>query len=236
MCVKKQLFFLTLFALCAGISVSCAQNFRGRFLMSFSFNTKENMPPLLWNVDGDKIAIEIQDTMKRRGVTRRILFSAKDSTWTMAMAFNNVKQATRMRTKNMEGKETPLNPKALKPVSGTYTSEHYAVTKLVYDSKECTDSISTISTIAFDLPCYYTMLCHCGLVNQSLRKGRWHTLKKSRGMIIYARSFDKKSGELYTVSISDIKHGDINPSLFSLEGFKISDIPEGQSCGPMVKQ
>ena len=99
--VKNNL--LVLFFLLLYQNTFAQQPFRGSFLMSFSFSTKENMPPLLWNVDGDKIAIEIQDTMKRKGVTRRILFNAADSTWLMCMEFNDVKQATRMRTKNMAG-------------------------------------------------------------------------------------------------------------------------------------
>ncbi len=64
--VKKIIF---VFAFINGCNTVLAQQiFRGSFLMSFSFSTKENMPPLLWNVDGDKIAIEIQDIKQQHRI------------------------------------------------------------------------------------------------------------------------------------------------------------------------
>lgn len=212
------------------------QIFRGSFLMSFSFSTKENMPPLLWNVDGDKIAIEIQDTMKRKGVTRRIVFNALDSTWTMCMEFNNVKQGTRMRTQKMAGKEVAIKPSHLKTINSKIKSGMYAAEKKVCQTKTSTDTLDVTQQFNFDVPKHYQLLCHCGLINISLRKGSWYHIKKNKGMIVTAKSFDKLNNNSYTVSITNIKPGDINPDLFNLKGFKISDIPEGQSCGPMVKE
>ena len=212
------------------------QVFRGSFLMSFAFSTKENMPPLLWNVEGEKIAIEIQDTMKQKGVTRRILFNAKDSTWTMCMEFNDVKQGTRMRTKKMAGKEVAFKPAQLKSLQTFEIIDIYTATSMVYKTPTVTDSLAVIQEYNFDLPKYYTMLSHCGLVNISLRKGNWYNNKKNKGMIVRAKSIDKKTNTHYTVTITKIKQGDINPALFSTKGYKITDIPEGQSCGPMTKE
>ena len=168
------MFFLLLYQ-----NIFAQQRFRGSFLMSFSFSTKENMPPLLWNVDGDKIAIEIQDTMKRKGVTRRILFNALDSTWLMCMEFNDVKQATRMRTKNMAGKEINYNKKYLKSLQTKITAGNYTAEKMVYTTKQSTDTLAITRQLNFDLPKYYTLLCHCGLINISLREGKWYHIKKN---------------------------------------------------------
>ena len=194
------------------------------------------MPPLLWNVDGDKIAIEIQDTMKRKGVTRRILFNALDSTWLMCMEFNDVKQATRMRTKNMAGKEINYNKKYLKSLQTKITAGNYTAEKMVYTTKQSTDTLAITRQLNFDLPKYYTLLCHCGLINISLREGKWYHIKKNTGMMLNVKSVDKKTNNSYTVSISKIIPDEINPALFSIKGFKIADIPEGQSCGPMTKE
>lgn len=231
---KKLFFVLVLVDVC-----NCAyaqQTFRGSFLMSFAFSTKENMPPLLWNVDGNKIAIEIQDTMKRKGVTRRILFNALDSTWTMCMEFNDVKQGTRMRTKNMVGKEVSFKPSQLKKLNTTSSSGSYVADKMVFETKAAIDTLAITQQVNFDLPKHYALLSHCGLINISLRKGNWYNIKKSKGMVTYVKSVDGKSNNSYTVSITNIKPGNINPALFSTKGFKISDIPEGQSCGPMTKE
>ncbi len=225
-----------LFFLCSVFIANAQQPFKGSFLTTFAFNTQENMPPLLWNVDGDKIAIEIQDTMKRKGVTRRILFNAADSTWLMCMEFNDVKQATRMRTKNMAGKEKKLNTKNLKTISRKNKIQNYYADKMAYQTKNGADTMLITEEHNFDFPKHYELLCHCGLVNISLRKGNWYGLKNKKGMVVYAKSTDKKTGNTYAVTVSEIKPGQVNPALFSTTGFKITDIPEGQSCGPMTKE
>src|SRR5258708_31762987 len=84
------------------INTSAQSSFRGSFLMSFISEEKNKInAPLLLNVDSGKMVMEIQDEMKKKGVSKRVLFDPVDSTWTMGIEFTNVKQATRIHAAAM---------------------------------------------------------------------------------------------------------------------------------------
>ena len=73
-------------------------------------------------------------------------------------------------------------------------------------------------------------------MSEFVRNGDWYKFNKINGMILEVTSKNKSTGESYTMSISEIKTGVINNTFFSINGFLISDIPEGQNCGVKVTE
>ena len=64
------------------------------------------------------MVLQVQDNMLKKGVNKRVLFKPADSTWTMTISFNNVKQGTRIHGAAMF-RDTAKH----KPVKFTNTSE-----------------------------------------------------------------------------------------------------------------
>ena len=69
------------------------------------------------------------------------------------------------------------------------------------------------------------------MVNDNLRKGDWYLWHAVKGMILEVNSKNKDTGELYNMKISNIVPGFFDEKYFDINGFKISEIPEGQNCG-----
>ena len=90
--------------------------------------------------------------------------------------------------------------------------------------------------IKYNLGYMYKLLSHCGLMGEFVSKGDWFTYKKMDGMVLEVTSKNKSTNQTYTMNISNIQPGIVNESFFSTKGFRISDIPEGQSCGVSVKE
>src|ERR1043165_7698571 len=74
--------------------------FQGSFLMSFQSAESDKEFPLFWNIrndsTGEKMALQVKDEMVKKGVVKRVVFIPVDSTWTMLISFNKVKQGTRV--------------------------------------------------------------------------------------------------------------------------------------------
>lgn len=234
---KEAKFFIVLIAFLYSSIASAQGNFRGSFIMSFpsglgSSNSKD--APMLWNIDSSKMIMEVQDEMKKKGVSKRVLFNIKDSTWTMIMQFNKVNQATRMRASAMFH-DSIIKPK-IKLTSEWKKISGYNCRKTIFESKDYNAEVWVCNELKFNLCKIYKMLSHCGMMNEFTRKGDWFYWKNPKGMIMEVTSTKKSTGESYTMAISEVAPGEINYALFDLKGFKISEIPEGQSCGPTVNE
>jgi len=212
--------------------------FRGSFVMSFEFPSSQGKsePPFLWNIDGSKMAMEIQDEMKNKGVSKRVLFDPADSSWVMSISYNKVKQATRIHAAAMFRDsithELPVVKKTrlTKMISG-YPCRLYKMESSLY-SAECWFT----GAIEFDIGNICKLLQHCGMMSAMVGKGDWFYREQKKGMILEVKSTSKKSGESYTMLISSLEQNAVNPALFSLDGFKISEIPEGQNCAPILEK
>ena len=192
--------------------------------------------PLQWTIQpvsgGIRMAMEIEDTMRKKGVDKRVLFNPTDSTWIMLMAIGNVKQGTKIH-RAMMYRDSTLNQKEI--VKSTKVAKIISNLKCYKTIRE-TDTFITeywiTNEYTFNICKVYKLLSHCGMMSESIRKGDWFNWKNSKGMIIEITTKNKLSGDSYTVSLSQIKLNDINLQLFNLSGYKISEIPEGQNCGP----
>jgi len=184
---------------------------------------------------GGKMAMEIQDEMKKKGVDKRVLFNPQDSTWTMLMEYVNTKIGTRIHAAAMFRDSTKVSKMKMKSSAARRTIAGYSCKKIILESDAYRSEVWLTNQFNFDLCYLYKLMNHCGLMSEYVRHGDWFTWKNSRGMIIEVTSANKKSGESYTMNISMIKPGIINESLFNTKGFKISEIPEGQNCGVPVK-
>jgi hypothetical protein len=201
---------------------------------SAQVNASLNDAPMLWNIDSPKMVLEIQDDMKKRGVSKRVLFDSVDSSWTMIMQFNNVNQATRICAAAMFRDTAKLQLPKIIPTKDKQTIYGYFCKKYITESDDYHAELWVTDKINFNLFKIYELLSHCGMMTDFVRKGDWYRLRKIKGMVMQVKSVKKETGETYSVSISEIKPGIVTDSLFSLKGFRISEIPEGQSCGPTV--
>ncbi|HKR04465.1 MAG TPA: DUF4412 domain-containing protein [Bacteroidia bacterium] len=221
------------------VFTSSAQKlFTGSFMMTFT-SSKEIIkkdPPMFWNVDSGKVMMEIQDEMYKKGVSKRVLFTPADSTWTMIMHLNKVKEAVRVHA-NAMFRDTMKTP-AIK-ISATKEKkiiEGYECKKIIIENKDYRDEAWIAQEVKFDLCKIYKMLCHCGLMGEFTEKGNWYLVKKPKGMVLEVTSKRKDNGNTYTMNISEFLPGSISGKLFDLKDFKFSEIPEGQNCGAMVKE
>ena len=107
----------------------------------------------------------------------------------------------------------------------------YKCKKLIIESDSSTAEVWVTDQIKFDLCKVYRLLSHCGLMSEVVRKGDWFYNKKIKAMVMEVTSKNKSNGETYTMTISNIKPGIIDSSHFTTNGFRISEIPEGQNCG-----
>jgi hypothetical protein len=211
--------------------------FRGSFMMSFS----ESSPgqKILWpfecTTDVVKIGLEVKDVMNAKGVHRRILYNMADSTWLMLMSYNKVKQGTRIKAAAMF-RDTMQSPSVkIKAVREEKIIEGYTCKKIIAESKSDSAILWVTADINFDVCRLYKMLAHCGMMSGSLDEGTWYYAKKLKGMVLEVTSINRKTKESYSMNISSFKPNEVQYDFFDLEGYKISNIPEGQSCGPMAR-
>jgi len=219
-------------------TLKCQVNYRGSFLMTFSTSElKNNENALLWNVeeasDSSRIAIEIQDEMKKKGVSKRIMFSPTDSTWTMLMSFNKVKQGTRIKAPAMYRDDKPLKDYNIRSTNSRKTIDSIKCVKVIVETNRNIAEIWMAEKIKFDLAGSYFLLSHCGMIGDVVRNGDWYRVASLDKMIMEVKNTDKKSGETYSLKVSQLNHNKPGNEYFTTEGFLISDIPEGQSCGPI---
>src|SRR5262245_7635112 len=93
--VNRLRFFSVIFLVQLGFcKVEAQSRFQGSFIMSFEAvesRAGNANHPMLWNIETDReesrMAMEIQDSMQRKGVSKRVLFNPLDSTWTMLIEF-----------------------------------------------------------------------------------------------------------------------------------------------------
>ena len=232
--------FLAFYVFLPCLSLAQA-DFSGSFLMSFeSTGSEKQEPSLSWNVHSTKsdhkMVMEIKDEMNKKGVSKRVLFDPADSTWIMMMAYNNVKQAVRVHASSMFRDSVPPKKVVFKKTNIEKVIEGYKCKKYTLESENYFSEIWVTEQVEFNLNKVYTLLSHCGMTGDLVRKGDWFRQKKIRGMILEVRTTNKSTGSNYTVKITQIKSGIIEEALFKLTGFRISDIPEGQNCGAVLEK
>lgn len=223
-----------------GISelISAQKPFQGSFLMSFNSAEPDKDSPLLWNIrldsTGGEMALQVQDNMLKKGVNKRVLFKPADSTWTMLINFNKVKQGTRIYAAAMFRDTSKHRPVTVRKLKDEKIISGYLCKKLTVESEKYFAEVWYTNEIKFDMCGIYRLLSHCGMMSEVVRKGDWFMNRKLKTMVLEATSTNKKTGLFYTMIISGI-NSLIDQSFFDLNGFKISEIPEGENCGPIVK-
>ena len=205
--------------------------------MSFTSSPErpKKQPALLWNIDVVKMALEIQDEMKQKGVSKRVIFSPADSTWTMGMEFGNVKQATRIHAASMYRDSSEEKKINIKTTRAKCNLEGFQCHEVIVESEDYKATIWVAESLDFNLCKIYKMLDHCGMMRDFVGTGDWFLWPNKKGMILEVNSTKKSTGESYVMSITQLKEDIVDNSLFNLAGYKISDIPEGQHCGPIVE-
>ena len=220
-------------------SISAQKTFQGSFTMSFETADPEKDPPMLWNIksdsSGSEMVLQVQDNMLKKGVNKRVLFKPADSTWTMTISFNNVKQGTRIHGAAMYRDTTKHKPVKLTNTSEKKKLEGYTCNKIIVESENYIAELWVTNEIKFDLCKIYRLLSHCGMMSDFVRKGDWFINQKLKTMVLEASSTKKSTSQTYSMRITGISNK-IDLSHFDIAGFKIADIPEGQSCGPMIKE
>ena len=219
--------------------ISGQKSFHGSFFMSFKSAGEVDEPPLFWNImdpeKGGKLVFRVEDEMRKKGVNKRVLFDPSDSTWTMMIGFNQVKQGTRIHTAKMFIDTTKHPDFKIQRSNEEKIIGGFLCNKLILQSNDYTAEVWITKEYKFDLCNIYRLLCHCGMMNEHLRKSNWYLFKKINGMILEVTSTEKQSGKTQSVFISTVKPADIDSAMFNLDGYKIADIPEGQNCGPVMQ-
>ncbi len=238
---RVKLSFLLIFTLSGATNSVGQENFSGNLLMSFKASIGPNKDfPLLWNIEkepeGGRMVLEIQDDMQKKGVSKRVLFNPNDSTWIMMMEYNLVKQGTKIHAAKMFN--DTINPGLfkIKKTKEKRTISGQECKKIILTSDKYISEVWITKKLKLNLSYIYKLLSHCGLMSEFVRNGDWYNFNNISGMIVEVTSKNKSTGESYTMSISDIKPGVINNAFFSTNGFRISDIPEGQNCGVKITE
>ena len=235
----KTTCFIFLLLICEIEFISAQKSYYGCFVMSFNDNEKVNDSPFLWNIEptttGGKMVLEIQDEMKIKGVSKRVLFNPSDSTWIMMIGYNQVKQGSRIHASSMFKDTMIKNDLSVIKTKEIQLIEGYRCKKINIESSKYSAEAWVWDKFTFDLCKMYRLLSHCGMMSDFVRKGDWYLSKKIDGMILRITSRNKLTGEEYTMNISQLKPKIYNDSLFSTEGYKIANIPEGLNCG-IVKE
>lgn len=232
--------FLSLF-LVFSLNIVFAQSlFSGSFFMSFiAADGSDKAYPLFWQIqsgsDGGRMMLEIQDEMKKKGVSKRVLFNSSDSTWTMLMEYVNSKIGTRIHAAAMYRDSARQQKIFVKKSGSRRVIEGYRCKKIILESAEYIAEAWTTDQLHFDLCYIYQLLTHCGLMNEYVRSGDWFNWKDSKGMILEVTSTKKSTEQSYTMRLSKLSPGDFNPLYFNTNGFILSEIPEGQNCGIPVE-
>lgn len=192
--------------------------------------------PMVWHIQpksaGGKMAMEIQDEMKPKGVSKRILFDPIDSTWTMLIEYNKVKQGTSIRSASLFLDSIKTDKPILKKTKYKKVIDNYSCRKVILESDNYISELWITEEFRFDLCLIYRLLAHCGMTSDFVSKGDWYHYNKMKNFILEVTSVNKKTGAHYTLRINSVKPNETNPSFFQLKGFRISQIPEGQKCGP----
>jgi glucan-binding YG repeat protein len=207
--------------------------------MSFSSTDSIKNIPLQWFIqkqtDGGKMTFELQDEMKKKGVSKRVLFDPADSTWTMLIAFNKIKQGSRIHAGSMYSDTIKHIPLIVKSTREKKIINGYSCNKIILESEENIAEGWVTKEIKFDLCQIYKLLSHCGMMNEYIQKGDWY-FANSNNMIVELNSRNKETGKIFSLKISNILPGDMNENFFKIDDFKIADIPEGLNCGISVKE
>ncbi len=234
-------FFVIILCTCNPMTLVSQSIFQGSFLMSFtSSNVTIQDYPLQWTIQpisgGIRMAMEIEDNMRMKGVDKRVLFNPADSTWMMLMAIGNVKQGTKIHRAMMYRDSTLDQKEILKFTKISRIISNLKCYKTIRETDTYITEYWITMEYTFNVCKVYKLLSHCGMMSESIRKGDWFNWKNPKGMIVEITTKNKLSGDFYTVALSQIKFNAINLQLFNLAGYKISEIPEGQNCGPVVKE
>ena len=182
------------------------------------------------------MGLEIQDEMLSKGVSKRVIFNPADSTWTMLLSLNSIKQGTMVRRAAMFRKEESNKISSVIKTRERQIINGFHCRKTIVESKNYVAELWITDKLKFDLCRIYKLLAHCGMVSDFMRKGDWFYWQYEKGMVMKVVSTRKDSGESYSMTISDIKKNEVNEAAFNMTGFKISEIPEGQNCGVKIEE
>jgi hypothetical protein len=231
--------FAVILLLFAFLPVFGQKAFEGSFLMSFQSAESDKEFPLLWNIKndstGEKMALQVKDEMVKKGVVKRVVFIPVDSTWTMLISFNKIKQGTRVHGAAMYRDTMKHRDFSVLSTRETKIIDGYHCKKIIVESEKFTADVWVTKEINFDLCKIYRITSHCGMMNDIVRKGDWFNNRKLKSMVLEVVSTEKKTGQSYSIKISQISPA-IDPSQFDTENFKIADIPEGENCGVELKE
>ena len=238
--MRKECIFILFIALFSKDPVYSQQAlpFRGSFKMSFSESSpgQKKMWPLGCTSDVVKLGLEFQDEMKTKGVQKRIVYDLADSSWLMLMEYNKIKQGIRIKSAAMFGDSMTAPEIKVKSVPGEKIIEGYRCRKNIAESKSDSAVMWVTNEINFDICRLYKMLAHCGMMSGSFVDGSWFYTTNMKGMVMEVTSVNRKTSQSYTMNISSIRPNDVHFDFFDLDGFTMTDIPEGQNCGPMVNE
>jgi hypothetical protein len=207
--------------------------------MSFTSEDASKDVPLLWTIrkaeQGGGLALQIQDPMMSKGVNKRIIFTPTDSTWTMLISFNKIKQGTRIHAAAMFRDTVKQTKVTIRETKEEKKIEGYKCKKLTIDSEKYKEDVWYTEQINFDLCGVYRLLSHCGMMSDVVRAGDWFMTRSLQFMIMEATSFNKSTRQEYTMKITGVTKS-IDYSFFDIDNFKIAEIPEGQNCGVELKE
>jgi hypothetical protein len=220
------------------IPVFAQNSFRGNFLMSFTSSVEKSKPiyPLLWNVEPGRMVMEIEDNMKSKGVSKRVIFNTADSTWIMAMEFGNIKQGTRIHAASMYRDSGEQKKVSIKSIKFQKQVEGFNCHQVIVSTAQYISKLWVTDEIDFNICRIYKLLSHCGMMSDFVEKGDWYFMKKNKGMIMEVVSTDLLTGEIHTMKVTQLSQDNVNQSMFNITNYKISDIPEGQHCGPVTQE
>lgn len=213
--------------------------FSGSFLMTFYSPESDKDIPFLWSIQQNsrpnKMALEIQDDMLKKGVRKRVLFIPGDSTWTMLINFNKVKQGTRIQAAAMFRDTVKHRPITIRKNKEEKIIENYLCRKMTVESDKYFAEVWYTEKIKFDMCGVYRLLSHCGMMSEFVRKGDWFMNRKLKWMVMEVKSTNKATKQSYTMNISGINNI-VDTTFFDINGYKIANIPEGQNCGVEVME
>lgn len=209
------------------------QTFDGSFVMTFiNVNGNDTLySPLLWCKKGKRIAIEIQDKGKLRGISQRVLIDPADSTWSMILDASNAKNAARVHAAKMFRDTITTQLFKVTRTSSSKNISGFTCKKTIIESRQFKTELWITEQLNFNLGAVYRIIEHCGMMSSYIPKGDWCWWNNKKGMVIQVIVFDKATSKNYKMSLSAIKAGKVDNNLFDLKNFVIAEIPEGQHCG-----